>query len=124
MGRLAGQAASGARLEPTLRAEAERRASPTLLALAAGWGMSERYGAPVVDVIDGLVDGRRDAGRRGLWSSRSGRPARHCVAARRPAVRWRPAGRCRRRQPGDDARPYAVRLVDLALGLLATWAGW
>jgi tight adherence protein B len=58
--RLAAEAARGARLEPTWRAAAERSASPALLAVAEGWGLSERHGAPVVEVLDALVGALRD----------------------------------------------------------------
>jgi tight adherence protein B len=58
--RLAAEAARGARLEPTWRAAAERSGSPALQAVAEGWGLSERHGAPVVDVLDALVGALRD----------------------------------------------------------------
>ncbi len=123
-GRLAGQAASGARLEPALRAEAERRASPALLALAAGWGMSERYGAPVVDVIDGLVDGRRDA-------ARSAAAVETALAAPRATASLLAAlpfggvllGEVVGVSPVTTLVGTPFGRVDLALGLLATWGG-
>jgi tight adherence protein B len=57
---LSAEAARGARLEPTWRAAAERWRSPALQAVAEGWGLSERHGAPVVDVLDALVGALRD----------------------------------------------------------------
>ncbi len=59
-GLLAAEAARGARLEPAWRAAAERSGSPALQAVAEGWGLSERHGAPVVDVLDALVGALRD----------------------------------------------------------------
>jgi tight adherence protein B len=47
-------------LEPTWREAAERSASSALQAAAEGWAMSERHGAPVVDVLDALVGALRD----------------------------------------------------------------
>jgi tight adherence protein B len=61
--RLAAQAGSGALLEPVLRTTAVRLGSPALLAASAGWAMAERHGAPIVDVLDGLVSALRDAAR-------------------------------------------------------------
>jgi tight adherence protein B len=58
--RLAAEAARGARLESTWRAAAVRSGSPALQAVAEGWGLSERHGAPVVDVLDALVGALRD----------------------------------------------------------------
>jgi tight adherence protein B len=60
---LADQAEAGARLEPVWRASAERLESPALTAIAEGWGMSERHGAPVVPVLDALVAALRDEAR-------------------------------------------------------------
>ena len=63
LSQLAAQSAVGARLEPVLRDTAHRLGSPALLAVAAGWAMAERHGAPVVDVLDRLGAGLRDAAR-------------------------------------------------------------
>ena len=61
--RLAGTAVQGARLEPVWRAAAERSGHAELLAVAQGWALSERHGAPVVDVLDALVTALRDRAR-------------------------------------------------------------
>jgi hypothetical protein len=63
LSRLAAQATTGARLEPIWRAAAERTGSPALLAVAEGWGLSERHGAPVAAVLDALVVALRDGAR-------------------------------------------------------------
>ena len=63
LSRLAAEASTGARLEPTWRAAAERSGSPALLAVAEGWGLSERHGAPVAAVLDALVVALRDGAR-------------------------------------------------------------
>jgi tight adherence protein B len=123
-GRLAGQAASGVRLEPVLRAEAERLASPALLALAAGWGMTERYGAPVVDVLDGLVEARRDA-------ARTAAAVETALAAPRATASLLAAlpfggvvlGEVVGINPLATLVGTAFGRVDLAFGLLATWGG-
>jgi tight adherence protein B len=58
--RLAAQSTSGAPLEPTWRAGAGAARSAVLFAVADGWGLSERHGAPVADVLDALVVALRD----------------------------------------------------------------
>lgn len=60
---LATRAARGERLEPTWRAAATRLASPSLLAVAEGWRLAERHGAPIVEVLDALVIALRDQAR-------------------------------------------------------------
>ena len=50
-------------MEPVWRAAAVRSGSPALLAVAEGWGLSERHGAPIVDVLDALVAALRDQAR-------------------------------------------------------------
>jgi tight adherence protein B len=122
--RLAGHAGSGARLEPALRAEAERLSSPALLALAAGWGMSERYGAPVVDVLDGLVDARRDAARTAA-AVETALAAPRATASLLAALPFGGAvlGEVVGVSPLSTLFGTAFGRVDLALGLLATWGG-
>lgn len=61
--RLAAQAAAGSPLEPVWRREAHVRGSPALLAVAEGWVLTERHGAPLVDVLDVVVGALRDAAR-------------------------------------------------------------
>jgi tight adherence protein B len=61
--RLAANAAQGAPLEPVWRREAQVRGSPALLAVAEGWGLTERHGAPLVDVLDVTVGALRDSAR-------------------------------------------------------------
>jgi tight adherence protein B len=60
---LATQAAAGSPLEPVWRREAQVRGSPALLAVAEGWALTERHGAPLVDVLDVVVGALRDAAR-------------------------------------------------------------
>lgn len=57
---LATTAAAGGRLEPVWRRAADELDSSGLRAVAAAWGLSERHGAPVVDVLDALVTALRD----------------------------------------------------------------
>jgi tight adherence protein B len=123
-GRLAGQAASGARLEPVLRVEAERWGSPALLALAAGWGMSERYGAPVVDVLDGLVDAGRDAARPAA-AVETALAAPRATASLLTALPFGGVvlGQVVGVNPLSTLVGTAFGRVDLALGLVATWGG-
>jgi tight adherence protein B len=61
--RLAAQASTGARLEPVWRTAAETSGSTALLAVAEGWRLSERHGAPIVEVLDALTLGLRDQSR-------------------------------------------------------------
>ncbi len=122
--RLAAQASTGAPLEPTLRAAADRLASPSLLAAAAGLAMAERHGAPVVDVLDGLVSALRDA-------ARSAAAVQTALAAPRATATLLGvlplAGIALGELVGVD--PVAVLVgaplgrVALALGLAATWIG-
>jgi tight adherence protein B len=60
---LATDAAAGSPLEPVWRREARARASPALRAVAEGWALTERHGAPLVDVLDVVVGALRDAAR-------------------------------------------------------------
>jgi tight adherence protein B len=60
---LAMQAAAGSPLEPVWRREAQVRGSPALLAVAEGWALTERHGAPLVDVLDVVVGALRDVAR-------------------------------------------------------------
>jgi tight adherence protein B len=61
--RLAAQASTGARLEPVWRTAAETSGSTALLAVAEGWRLSERHGAPIVEVLDALTLALRDQSR-------------------------------------------------------------
>lgn len=61
--RLAATAAAGGPLEPVWRGAAERLDSAGLHAVAEAWGITERHGAPVVDVLDTLVGALRDQAR-------------------------------------------------------------
>ncbi len=122
--RLAGHASTGARLEPVLRAEAERLASPALLALAAGWGMSERFGAPVVDVLDGLVGARRDAARTAA-AVETALSAPRATASLLAALPFGGVvlGEVVGVSPLATLFGTSFGRVDLAAGLLATWGG-
>lgn len=60
---LAARADAGLRLEPAWRAAATRARSSVLLAVAEGWALSERHGAPLVQVLDALVVALRDGAR-------------------------------------------------------------
>ena len=122
--RLAAQASMGAPLEPALRAAADRLTSPALLAAAAGLAMAERHGAPVVDVLDGLVAALRDA-------ARSAAAVEVALAAPRATATLLGAlplaGIALGELVGVD--PVAVLVgaplgrVALVLGLAATWIG-
>jgi tight adherence protein B len=61
--RLAAASAAGGPLAPVWRGAAERLDSPALHAVAEAWGLTERHGAPVVDVLDTLVAALRDQAR-------------------------------------------------------------
>jgi tight adherence protein B len=61
--RLAAEATAGSALEPVWRREAVARGSPALLAVAEGWAMTERHGAPLVDVLDVVARALRDGAR-------------------------------------------------------------
>lgn len=61
--RLAATAAAGGPLEPVWRGAAERSDSAGLHAVAEAWGLAERHGAPVGDVLDALVAALRDQAR-------------------------------------------------------------
>jgi tight adherence protein B len=63
LARLAAEAAAGSPLEPVWRREAMVRGSPALLAVAEGWAMTERHGAPLVDVLDTVARALRDGAR-------------------------------------------------------------
>jgi tight adherence protein B len=58
--RLAAVAATGARLEPSWRRLAGELHSPAIGAVAEAWALTERHGAPVVDVLDALTGALRD----------------------------------------------------------------
>jgi tight adherence protein B len=61
--RLAAAASAGGPLEPVWRGAAERLDSAGLHAVAEAWGLTERRGAPVVDVLETLVGALRDQAR-------------------------------------------------------------
>jgi tight adherence protein B len=63
VGRLAAEGRAGSPLEPVWRHEAQVRGSPALLAVAEGWAMTERHGAPLVDVLDVVSGALRDGAR-------------------------------------------------------------
>jgi tight adherence protein B len=122
--RLGANASAGARLEPVLRAEASRLGSPALLAAASGWAMAERFGAPVVDVLDGLVVALRD-------SARTAAAIDTALAAPRATatlLALLPFGGVLLGE-SVGVHPVAVLIgtpigrADLVLGLLATWCG-
>jgi tight adherence protein B len=60
---LLSRASAGAELEPCWREAGARWGSPAVLAVAEGWGLCERHGAPLVDVLDALVEALRDGAR-------------------------------------------------------------
>ena len=102
----------------------DRLASPALLAAAAGLAMAERHGAPVVDVLDGLVSALRDA-------ARSAAAVQTALAAPRATATLLGvlplAGIALGELVGVD--PVSVLVgaplgrVALVLGLAATWSG-
>jgi tight adherence protein B len=58
--RLAALSAHGAPLEPAWRRAAHELDSPAVAAVAEAWALTERHGAPVVDVLDALTGALRD----------------------------------------------------------------